>query len=201
MRTKVARAAGLTSVAAGVLALASAAAGPALASSTVDTGGTASVAVQHSVLKGLAKAGLVLLPTGFGTASYVKGQEKITLSVSGGDATFVGATGTLELAGGLELIDGASGKSVTVTKLAFSYDTASITGVAGRHHVTIGDVAGSINGTASAGPPASQTFTATAIVLTKSGAKFLDSQLRTTYFKAGQDIGGFATTYDVGSAS
>jgi hypothetical protein len=38
-------------------------------------------------------------------------------------------------------------------------------------------------------------------VLTKSGAKFLDSQLHTKYFKAGQDIGGFATTYDVGTGS
>jgi hypothetical protein len=200
MRSKVARGVGLAGLGVGMLAVACG--GVALASpdATADTGGTAAIAIQHSVVKNLAKAGIVVLPTGAGTATYVKAKEKITLKVSGGDATFVGTTGTLELSGGLQLIDGATGKSVTLTKLAFSYDSNDISGVADGREVAVGQVSGSLNGTQNAGPPASETFTATGIYVTKSGARFLDSALHASYFKAGADLGSFAATYDVQTA-
>ena len=198
MRINIARAAGLAGIAAGVLALAAGAATPASAATVTDTGGTAVIAISHATLDGLAKAGIVVLPSGSGTASYANGLENITLTVSGGNATIVGATGTLDLAGSLQFVDGSSGKSLTLSKLALSYDAATFTGVAGRHDVTV-DVTGSLNGTQNAGPPASQTFTASALVLTKSGAKFLNTALHAKYFKAGQDLGSLATTYDIGS--
>lgn len=206
MQSKLVRAAGLLGLAAGMLGLTGgilpAQAGTAsTASGTVDTGGTAVVAVPGTLINNLAKAGIVVLPTGPGTAAYAGNREKITLAVSGGDATFVGTTGTLDLSGGLRIADGWTRRSVTLTDLTFSYNTATIYGKDGTRRVAIGQVGGSLNGTQSAGPPASQTFTASAVLLTKSGAKFLDAALKTSYLTAGRNLASFATTYDIGSAS
>jgi hypothetical protein len=196
MHKKVARAAGLMGLTASALVLAGGAAGPALAGTT-DTGGTAAITIRHYTLEGLAKAGIVVLPGDSGTAAYVRAGEPVTYQVTGGDATFVGTSGTLDLAGSLNLTDGATGQSVTLTNLTFNYDSGYISGAAGTKRVLIGEVGGAENGHASTGPPATQTFTARAIFTTAGGAKYLDSQLHTTYFKAGEDLGGFATTYDV----
>ena len=70
MGKKVARAAGLTGLAAGLLALAGAAAAPALAA-TADTGGTFSIGIPKGHVASLAKAGIVVLTTGPGTAAVV----------------------------------------------------------------------------------------------------------------------------------
>src|SRR5215475_6019185 len=142
MRTKTARtagfagAAGLAGLAAGLLALAAGAAAPALAA-TSDTGGTFTVNIPHSNVRYLAKAGLVVLPTGTGTATSVNSGEHVTLQVSGGDATFVGTQGVLQLADGLLIIDGATGRSVALTDLKFSYNTGWITAVAGGSRISL----------------------------------------------------------------
>jgi len=208
MPKKIARAAGLTGLAAGLLALAGAAA-PALAGAAAasgpagitDTGGTVVVALRHAAVESLAKAGIVVLPTGSGTATYRKGAEKITLQVTGGNASFVGTYGSLDLAGSLEIIDGATGKSVTLTGLTFDYTTASITGRVGRRLVVIGEIGGAEIGQQHAGPPTSETFSASAVFTTKAGAAYLDSSLHSKYFKADQDLGSFAADYDTASSS
>ncbi len=200
MHKKVARAAGLTGLAAAMLALAAAAAAPALAGIT-DTGGTVVIALRHGAVESLAKASIVVLPTGSGTASYSKGAEKVMLQVTGGTASFVGTAGSLDLAGSLELIDGATGKSVTLTNLTFNYTSGDISGTAGARHVVIGQIGGAEVGQQHAGPPTSETFSASAVFTTKAGAAYLDSRLHTKYFKAGQDLGSFAANYDTATTS
>ncbi len=196
MRKKVARAAGLIGLAAGLLALAGGASGRAFASTT-DTGGTVTIAIRHYTLAGLARAGIVVLPGDSGTASYASGHEVLSYPVTGGDASFIGTAGTLDLAGSVQFTDGATGRSVTLTDLTFSYGTGYISGAAGTARVVLGQIGGAENGQASAGPPATQTFSASAVFTTLGGASYLDTALHTSYFKAGQDLGGFAAAYDV----
>ncbi|HTZ91136.1 MAG TPA: hypothetical protein VMB74_01965 [Streptosporangiaceae bacterium] len=206
MRKKVTRAAGLAGLAAaatgaGVLAVAIGAATPALAG-IEDTGGTASIAVSHSTVNGLARAGIVVLPAAPGGASVSRtGREIVTLPVSGGDGNFVGTSGTVDLAGGLVFTDGATRLSVTLTGLTFDYSTGNIGGVAGTRNVALVSVGGALSGSSSAGPPATQTFTASALLVTKAGARFLNSELHTKYFAEGRQIGSFATTYDTATTS
>ncbi len=202
MRNKVTRAAGLAGLAAavltgaGALAVAAGGATPALAG-IEDTGGTASITVSHSTVNGLARAGIVVLPEAPGGASVSRtGREIVTLQVSGGDGNFVGTAGSVDLAGGLVFTDGATRLSVAVTKLVFNYSTGTIGGVAGTRSVTLVSVGGALSGSSSAGPPATQTFTASALLVTKAGARYLNTQLHTKYFKQGQQIGSFATTYE-----
>jgi len=196
MRFKTARIAGITGVAgvaAGLLALLAGSATPALAATT-DTGGTFTLNVTHSNVTRLAKAGLVVLPTGTGTATSVNAGEHITLQVRGGDATFIGTAGTLHLAGGLLVTDGATGRSLSLTGLAFSYDTGRISMVAGGSRFALGSVGGSETGSTGA---TSQTFSVTGIYLSPGAARYLDRHLHTSYFKAQADLGGFTTTYTV----
>jgi hypothetical protein len=206
MRKKVTRAAGLAGLAAavtgaGVLAVAIGAATPALAG-IEDTGGTASITVSHSTVNGLARAGIVLLPEAPGGASASRsGREIVTLQVSGGDGNYVGTSGSVDLAGGLVFTDGATRLSVTLTGLTFNYGTGNIAGVGGTRNVALVSVGGALSGSSSAGPPATQTFTASALLVTKAGARFLNSQLHTKYFTQGQQIGSFATTYDTETTS
>jgi hypothetical protein len=206
IRSTLIRAAGLAGLAAGILGLTGGilpaqARTASTASGIVDTGGSAVLAIPGPVLNSLAKAGIVVLPASPGTASYVGNRAKITLAVSGGDATFVGTTGTLDLSGSLRISDGWTRRYVMLTDLTFSYNSASIYGTDGTHRVAIGQVGGSLNGTQNGGPPASQTFTASAVLLTKSGARFLNAALNTSSLKAGLNLASFATTYDIGTAS
>jgi hypothetical protein len=60
--------------------------------------------------------------------------------------------------------------------------------------VVIGEIGGAENGQQNAGPPATQTFSASAVFVTHGGVANLDSALHSSYFKAGQDLGSFGTT-------
>ncbi|HUC24034.1 MAG TPA: hypothetical protein VMA73_15100 [Streptosporangiaceae bacterium] len=204
MRNKVTRAAAVAAggagLAAALLALAGGAATPALAG-IEDTSGTASIAINHATVTRLARAGIVLLPSAPGGASAGGSREHVTLPVSGGDGNYIGTAGSVDLAGGLVFTDGATGRSVTITSLAFSYDAGTIGGTSGTRHVAILSVGGALSGSSNAGPPATQTFTASELLVTASGARYLNGQLHTKYFKAGQQVGTFATTYETQSTS
>ena len=204
MRNKVTRAAavaaGMAGLVAGLLALAGEAATPALAG-IEDTGGTATIAINYATLSGLAKAGIVLLPKAPGSASAGRNREIVTLPVSGGDGTFVGTSGSVDTAGGLVFTDGATRRSVTVSSLAFNYGPGTISGVAGTRNVALVSVGGALSGSSNAGPPATQTFAASALIVTRAAARYLNGQLHTKYFKQGQQIGSFATTYDTQASS
>ncbi|HXB47209.1 MAG TPA: hypothetical protein VNW50_05550 [Streptosporangiaceae bacterium] len=204
MRNKVTRAAAVAAggscLAAALLALAGGAAAPALAG-IEDIGGTASIAVNHATVNGLARAGIVVLPEAPGGASAGRNREIIAFQVSGGDGNYILTSGSVDLAGGLVFTDGGTRRSVTLTGLAFSYHAGTIGGVAGTRHVSLVSVGGALSGSSNAGPPATQTFTASALFVTKAGARYLNDGLHTTYFKAGQQIGTFRTTYQTQTTS
>jgi hypothetical protein len=197
MHRKLVRGAGLATVAAAAtgIALAAGASAPALAG-TADTGGTATITIAPGALESLAKAGIVVLPGGTGTATDVRGNEKLTFQVAGGDASYLTTSGTLDLTGTLVVLDGATRRSVTVTKLSFSYDTGDIAGVVGRRSLALGSLGGVETGSESAGPPVTETFSASADYLTGAAGRYLDKTLHSTAFKKGSwNLGGFVTTY------
>jgi len=204
MRKRVTRIAGLMAaagLAAGSLTLAVGTATPAIAGTT-DTGGSAVVTLAGPVVAGLAKAGIVVLPTGTGTAAAHGRQENLTLQVTGGNGDYVTGTGHVSLGGSLVLIDGSTGRAATLGQLRFSYDSAKIVAVpVGSGQIPVISVGGALAATTNAGPPVSQSFSASALIVTASGARYLDSALRTKYFKSGADIGAFAATYDTTATS
>jgi hypothetical protein len=200
MHIKTARIAGLTGLvsaaglAAALLALAAGGAAPALAAT--DTGGTFTVNIAKGSLQHLAKGGVVVLPTGTGSATSVNAGEHITLQVSGGDATFVGTQGSLQLAGGLLVTDGVTGRSVSLSGLTFSYDTGWITAQAGGSRIALAVVGGSETGSTGT---STQTFGATGLFLGTAAAKYLNKELKTTALKPQADLGGIVTTYTITS--
>jgi hypothetical protein len=196
MHKKLVRAAAPAAVAAAVtgIALAAGSAAPALAG-TADTGGTATITIAARELASLAKAGIVVLPGGTGTATDVRGNERLTFQVAGGNASYLNTSGTLDLAGTLVLLDGATRRSVTVTRLSFSYDTGDIAGVVGRRSLALGSLGGVETGSENAGPPVTESFSASADYLTGAAVRYLDKALRTRGFANGADLGSFATTY------
>jgi hypothetical protein len=198
MRKRFTAVAGLLAagLAAGSLTLAVGAATPAVAGTT-DTGGSATVTLTGSVVAGLAKAGIVVLPTGTGTAAASGSRETLTLQVTGGNGDYVTATGHLSLGGSLVLIDGGTGRSATLGQLRFSYDSAKIVAVpVGSGQIPLVNVGGALSATTNPGPPVSQSFSASDLIVTAAGAHYLDNKLKTKYFKSGADIGEFAATYD-----
>jgi hypothetical protein len=197
MHRKLALGAGAAAVAATAtaIALAAGSAAPALAGTT-DVSGTATITIAPRTLASLAKAGLVVLPGGTGTATDVRGNEKLTFQVTGGDASYLSASGSLDLAGTLVVLDGATRRSVTVIRLQFSYDTGEISGVAGGKPIALSSLGGVETGSENAGPPVTETFSASADYLTRAAVRYLDKALRSTAFKKGSwDLGGFSATY------
>jgi hypothetical protein len=199
VRRTVTRLAGLmaaTGLAAGSLTLAAGTATPAIAGTT-DTGGSAVVTLAGPVVAGLARAGIVVLPAGTGTAAASGLRESITLQVTGGNGDYVTGTGHLSLDGSLVLLDGSTGRSATLGQLRFSYDSAKIVAIpVGSGQIPVVSVGGALAATTNPGPPVSQSFSASSLIVTASGARYLDNKLHTRYFKSGADIGEFAATYD-----
>jgi hypothetical protein len=184
-----------------VVLMLGAGAGPAMAG-TADTGGTAAITLWGPVVSGLAKAGIAVLPGPSGTATDIGGRERVTLPVVGGNADYVTATGQLDLGSSLVFIDGATGKTATLRQLRFSYGSAKINGVpAGHARISLVAAGGALSATTNPGPPVSQSFRASALLLTPAGASYLDKELHTKYFRAGRDIGEFAATYDTESTT
>jgi opacity protein-like surface antigen len=187
----------LAAVAAGAVAIAASTAAPAVAASTGDTG-TATITEPGSAVVSLAKAGLVLLPGGPDTSTYGAGHDVITAPVSGGNGNVSILHGKLDLGGSLTYIDGATHRSVTLGKLAFSYDTGNITAVAGKKHLTLAGIAGAMTETITPGAVTgteTQQFRAGQLLLTSGTAKYLDTALKTRHFKSGASFGPFEATY------
>jgi len=102
--------------------------------------------------------------------------------------------------GNLTWIDGATHHSAVLRHLRFSYDSATITGQTGSpaKTITLANVGGDLSGGVTAAPSPTQnlqTFEASDVTITASGAKWLNTTLKTTMFKAGADIGSFGASY------
>jgi hypothetical protein len=180
------------------VAVAVSSSGPALAD-TADTGGTATISMTGSFLTGLAKSNVVVLPGTPTTSSYANGLDAYTVPVTGGNGEVSTFFGTVDLGGSLVLINGASGKTVTITNLELNLFTGALTGAfaGGTHQTALAYLTGDISTSSSAGPPATETLSADEIHLSLKAAAALNTSLATTVFKRGTNIGTFTTTFDV----
>jgi hypothetical protein len=187
-------------VTAAVIALTAGSAAPALAD-TVDTGGSATVTFWNTFLLPTFKSGILVSPVAPGTSTFNGHRETATWPVTGGDAEINKLFGTVQLGGGMIFINTSSGASAVLTNLGFSLDDGKIVGTpAGTSKpVALVDIAGDLTAGSSAGPPATETFKSSNLRLDAAGAKFLNKALGTTVFKKGENVGKFATTWDVGT--
>jgi hypothetical protein len=191
----------LTALGAGLItaaALAVSAAGPALAD-TVDTGGSASLAIPDTFLVGLAKASIIVLPESPVTSSDATGADTYTLPVTGGNGEVSNFYGTLDLGGSINVVNAAKGKTVAITGLQLNFFTGALTGIlpGSTTHTTLAYLNGNMSESSSAGPPATETFGCDELDLSLKAARALNADLATTAFKRGTSIGAFTTTFDV----
>lgn len=172
--------------------------GPALAD-TADTGGTATVNLTGSFLTGLAKSNVIVLPGAPATSSYANGLDAYTVPVTGGNGEVNIFFGTVDLGGSLVLINGASGKTVTITNLELNLFTGALTGTfpGGTSQTALAYLGGDITTSSDPGPPVTETLSADLITLSWKAARALDTDLNSTVFKRGTNIGRFTTTFDV----
>lgn len=183
---------------AAVIALTAGSAAPALADTT-DTGGSATVTFWNTFLLPTFRSGILVSPVTPGTSTFNGHRETATWPVTGGDAEITKLFGTENLGGGLIFINTSSGASAVLTNLGLSLDNGQIIGTpaGSTKPVALVDVAGDLSEDSSAGPPATETFKCSNLRLDAAGAKFLNKALGTTVFKKGENVGKFATTWDV----
>jgi len=179
-------------------AFAVSASGPALAD-TADTGGTATINLTSAYLANLANSNVIVLPGAPVTSSFASGLDAYTLPVAGGDGEVTIFFGKVDLGGTLVLINAKAGKPVTVTNLQVNFFTGALTGQlpGGTTQTALAYFGGNEATSTSAGPPATESFSADQLSLSGKAAKALNTRLNTTAFITGTDIGTFATTFNV----
>lgn len=181
-----------------IVATASSAAGMALAD-TADTGGTATIALSTRYLEALAKAGVILIPAAPASSSYASGADAYTFSVTGGNGDVNNFVGSVDLGGQLRVVNARNGRTVILTSLRFSFDNGNLTGTLSgtKTKVVLADIGGDLSEADNAGPPKTETFSSDQFTVDRSAARRFDAALGTTAFRAGADMGGFTTTFDV----
>ena len=179
-------------------AVAISASGPALAD-TADTGGTATVSLTSAILVNLAKSNVIVLPGSPVTSSYANGLDAYTLPVTGGDGEASIFFGKVDFGGTVVLVNAKAGKTVTITNVQLNFFTGALTGVlpSGTTQTALAYFGGNESISSSAGPPATEFFSADQLNLSGKAAKALNTDLNTTTFTRGTDIGTFTTTFDV----
>jgi hypothetical protein len=191
----------LTALGAGLItaaALAVSAAGPALAD-TVDTGGSASLAIPDTFLVGLAKSAIIVLPESPVTSSDASGADTFTLPVTGGNGEVSNFGGIVDMGGSINVVDAATGKSVAITGIELNFFTGALTGIfpGATKHTTLAYLNGDMSDSSNAGPPATETVSCDELDLSLKAATALDTGLGAKAFKKGTSIGAFTTTFDV----
>jgi hypothetical protein len=90
-------------------------------------------------------------------------------------------------------------KTVTITSLELNLFTGGLTGVlpGGTAQTALAYLGGDVSTSSQPGPPATESLNADQLKLSGKAAKTLNTDLGTTAFLEGSDIGTFATTFDV----
>ncbi|MFJ9693815.1 hypothetical protein [Kitasatospora sp. NPDC101183] len=180
-----------------VLAL-TAASGAASADTTATVtpaAGQAVVTTDVNFLSGAALNGIVIIPLQPANPAYAQATGlTLTFPVSGGSANIPAFDGDVQFGGGLLFFNLTTGKSVTFKQLDYSaangYFTAVPDGSTAR--VPVLDAAGNDVFSHSG---LTQTLTSDSFEVDAVGAKYLDANLGTTYFKGGQKVGTLALSY------
>jgi hypothetical protein len=156
--------------------------------------GSGTITVSGTYLAKLAHSFVIPVPSG--AESYTLDPNAKTISAvfaaTGGDADLNNFAGTVTYSGGLTFVNVINGRQAKLSALTFDLFNDQVDATAGGSTVavwdTIGDRTAVIN-------PTTQTFTASDLAISTDGAAYLDSALGTTVFHAGDQFGGFATTY------
>ncbi|GLW56948.1 hypothetical protein [Kitasatospora phosalacinea] len=183
-------------IAAAVAGLALAATAASATSATAaPAAGSVVIHESNSFFQQAARAGIVAVPLPTATAGYDAASGlSASFPVTDGSGTLNNFFGGVSLGGGLLFVDARTGSAVSFHQLAFAFDTWAVTAVpdGSTTPVALFDPAGNNSITSSGG---TQSLTADALVLDAEGARYLDSELHTTFFTAGQDVGSFALSY------
>src|SRR5271166_2998317 len=141
------------------IAVATSAAGPALAGTT-DTGGTASVSLSNPYVLSLAKAGVVVFAAGTATENWSGNSANYNLAVTGGTGEIANFYGFVNLGGKLRVANAQNGKAVTLAGLSFSFDTGVLSAkpIGSKTRVAIADIGGNLSTDSEAGPPPTESF-------------------------------------------
>jgi hypothetical protein len=187
----------LAAAVASVLAVAAGAAAPATAVTATSTpaSGNAAISESNAFFQSAATAGIVAVPLPTATAAYNSTTGlSATFPVTGGKASIPGFYGTIQLGGGLLIVDAATGTAVTFHQLAFSVDNWQLTGVADgtTTAVALFDPAGN-NVITKTGT--TQNLAASDLQVDAQAAGYLDTQLKTTFFTAGQSVGSLSLAF------
>ena len=183
----------LSAAAAVAAALAVGSSTPALAATPAS--GAAVISESNAFFGQAALAGVVAVPLPTATASYNSSTGLSgSFPVTGGTASLTVLYGSIQLGGGLLLVDAKTGTSATFGSLAFDVDTFQITGVpqGGTAPVALFDPSGDISVVPAAG---GQQLTASDLQIDAAGAQYLDGKLKTSFFAAGQSVGSLTVSY------
>jgi len=166
---------------------------------TTDTGGTASVSLTRSFLLGLARSNVIILPGSPTTSSYASDLDAYTLPVTGGDGEVSIFFGQVHFGGTLTFVNAKARKAVTITKVRLNFFTGALTGdlPGSAGQTALAYFGGDESTSSQPGPPATESFSASQLNLSGKAAKALNSDLHTTVFVKGTNIGTFTTTFDV----
>ncbi len=174
-------------------------AGPALAD-TADTGGTATLSVPKAAISSWARSNVVLLAGAPATSSYASGRNSYTLNVTGGNGEVSNFYGVLQMGGGtLVFLNDKTGKTVTITGVQLNFFNGRLQGIlpGSTTETTLAYLNGNMSSSSNPGPPATETFSCDELDLAAKAATALNTDLNTTGFVRGTDIGGLTTTFDV----
>lgn len=177
-------------------ALALATAGTALAD-TADTSGTATISVPVKFFGALAKSGVIVVPQSPATESGAGRTVGLSFTVTGGNGEVKNLYGSVHLGGSLLVIDARTGKSATISALRLSLDDGAILGKVGTKTVVVADIGGNLSTDSSTDPVPNETFSASALALDPSCARYLNGKLGTTSFKGGASLGALTANFDV----
>ncbi|MFG2845692.1 hypothetical protein ACGF12_21330 [Kitasatospora sp. NPDC048296] len=158
--------------------------------------GSAVVVENNTFLQNAATSGVFIVPLPNASVAYDSTTGLSTsLPVTGGSVNLRGYYGNVTLDGSLLFVDVQTGKSVLFNQLAFSADRWRVTGVpvGGTAPVSLLRPTG-IQHSSQSGT--TQTLTASALTLDATGAQYLDTQLNTGFFTAGQGVGSFSFTFN-----
>jgi hypothetical protein len=166
---------------------------------TADTGGTAALSVPRAVVVGLAKSTVIILPGSPGSAGYANGAETFTMPVTGGTGEVSNFSGIVNLGGKLVVINTKGGHTVTISGLQLNFFTGALSGVLSgtTNHQALGFLSGDLSTSSDAGPPATESVSASEVLMSGNLAKALNTALGTTAFVKGTNMGSFTSTFEV----
>jgi hypothetical protein len=201
MHISIGRRTSLTALGAGLIsaaAIAISATTPAVAD-TADTGGTAALSMPRAVVVGLAKSTVIILPGSPGSAGYANGAETFSMPVTGGTGEVSNFSGIVNLGGKLIVINTKGGHTVNITGLQLNFFTGALSGVltGSTKHIALGFLSGDLSTSSNPGPPATESVSASEVLMSGNLAKTLNKALGTTAFVRGTNMGAFTATFEV----